>query len=224
MRSMVIVVVCFAFAATASADGMAEVNEWRRRCGLPPFLEDPTLTEFALAKARYRAERNLRDGHRGPKPAATWHEGTGEASPSWGWLTCEMESDFKYAGAGVCVGSDGTRYMVLVCREGSGRALLARQNAPVHNTSYLTPNPPRVGSLATMAAKPCPHAVLGARASFRDQANRNFMKRRFGRDAALINPRRSRLRMNLLHLAEAGWQQALLKGRALGGALRSRTR
>ncbi|MEM8671591.1 MAG: CAP domain-containing protein [Planctomycetota bacterium] len=129
---------------TAQADGMDEVNEWRRRTGLPPFIEDPKMTEFAKAKARYRAERGLQNGHQGPKAPSGWHEGTGEATASWGWLTCEMESQFKYAGAGMCVAPDGTRYMVLVCRGGSGRALVPRNNAPVHNTSYLTPKPPRV--------------------------------------------------------------------------------
>lgn len=150
------------FASVVSADGMAEVNEWRRRSGLPPFVEDPEMTKFAIMKARYRAERNLQNGHQGPKPAAPWREGTGEAKPNWGWLTCEMESEFQYAGAGLCVGKDGTRYMVLVCRGGSGRALLSRHNAPIHNTSYLTPNPPRVGQPAQASqrvtvAKPCPH-------------------------------------------------------------------
>ncbi len=127
------------------ADGMDEVNEWRRRTGLPAFIEDPAMTRFAEMKARYRAGRNLRDGHQGPAPPSGWHEGTGEATPSWGWLTCESESDFRHAGAAVCVGVDGTRFMVLVCRDGSGRALVSRNCAPVHNTSPLTPNPPRVG-------------------------------------------------------------------------------
>ena len=139
-------VMCVLSIGTAFADGMAEVNEWRRRSGLPPFIEDPQMTAFATSKARYRAERGLQNGHQGPKPPAGWHEGTGEATASWGWLTCEMESQFKYAGAGICVGADGKRYMVLVCRDGSGRALVSRNNSPVHNTSHLTPNPPRVGS------------------------------------------------------------------------------
>ena len=155
MRLAALATIIVTLVATVNADGMAEVNEWRRRSGLPPFVEDPRMTEFAKMKARYRAERNLRDGHQGPKAPAGWHEGTGEATSSWGWLTCEMESDFKYAGAGLCVGRDGTRYMVLVCRGGSGRALVPRQNSPVHNTSHLTPNPPRVGAIAA-TPQPCP--------------------------------------------------------------------
>ena len=153
------VLFCGLMIQAVQADGMAEVNEWRRRTGLPPFIEDPKMTEFAKAKARYRAERDLQNGHQGPKPPSNWHEGTGEATASWGWLTCEMESEFKYAGAGICVGPNGTRYMVLVCRDGSGRALVSRNNSPVHNTSHLSPNPPRVDKKIVAKSsrpKPCP--------------------------------------------------------------------
>ena len=144
----------------AHADGMDEVNEWRRRTGLPRFVEDPAMTRFAEMKARHRAQHNLRDGHQGPKPPSGWHEGTGEAQPSWGWLTCESESDYRYAGAAVCVGVDGTRFMVLVCREGSGRALVSRHKSPVHNTSRLTPNPARiVANVAKLAAATLPAAA-----------------------------------------------------------------
>ncbi len=159
MRFLLLATALVGVTSIAYGDGFDEINEWRKRCGLKPFIEDPKMTEFAAKKARYRAERNLRDGHQGPKPPAGWHEGTGEAKPFWGWLTCESESDFRYAGAAMCVGSDGTRYMVLVCREGTGRALISRNNAPVHNTSFMTPDPPRVGdataaSVASVSARP----------------------------------------------------------------------
>ncbi len=145
MRWMLSMIIVLTTQAIVSADAIDEVNEWRKRSGLPLFIEDPAMTKFATMKARYRAERNLRDGHQGPRPPAGWHEGTGEAYATWGWLTCETESEFMYAGAGICVGRDGTRFMVLVCRDGSGRALLPREDSPVHNTSHLTRNPPRVG-------------------------------------------------------------------------------
>jgi hypothetical protein len=156
MRWLLLLTVCLTNFMAVRADGMAEVNEWRRRSGLRPFTADPEMTRFAEMKARYRAEANLRNGHQGPSAPAGWHEGTGEATASWGWLTCEMESDFQYAGAGICVGNDGTRFMVLVCRGGSGRALLSRHNSPVHNTSHLTPDPPRVGIALARVGKPCP--------------------------------------------------------------------
>lgn len=156
MRFLLLTVISFLSIGSLRGDGFAEVNEWRRRAGLPAFVEDPQMTAFAQAKAKYRAERGLQNGHQGPKPPAGWREGTGEATSTWGWLTCEMESDFRYAGAGVCVGKDGKRYMVLVCRGGSGRALISRNNAPVHNTSYLTPDPPRVGVSPAGNAVRCP--------------------------------------------------------------------
>ena len=160
MKYLIAMLMIAALAPSLWADGMDEVNEWRRRNGLQPFIEDPAMTKFALMKARYRAERNLQNGHQGPRAPTGWHEGTGEAAPSWGWLTCEMEGDFQYAGAGMCVGRNGERFMVLVCRGGSGRALLPRNQVPVHNTSHLTPDPPRVdsGSIPVrQAAKPCPN-------------------------------------------------------------------
>ena len=167
MRFLLLVVMSVASFSAVHADAMAEVNEWRRRSGLRPFIEDPSMTQFAEMKARYRAERHLRDGHQGPSAPPGWHEGTGEAAASWGWLTCEMESDFQYAGASMCVGSDGTRYMVLVCRGGSGRALLARNHAPVHKTSHLSPNPPRVGTPSTVTHSGAAQDTSLGAASFR---------------------------------------------------------
>ena len=73
MRFAWMVAVLLVAGASVYADGMDEVNEWRRRSGLKPFIEDPSMTKFAEMKARYRAERNLRDGHQGPKPPLSWH-------------------------------------------------------------------------------------------------------------------------------------------------------
>lgn len=162
MRFLMLSIALITFVENSAGDAMDEVNEWRRRSGLRPFIEDPAMTQFAQQKARYRAANHLRNGHQGPRPPAGWHEGTGEATANWGWLTCEMESDYTYAGAGVCVGRDGTRYMVLVCRDGSGRALLPRQGAPVHSTSHLTPHPPTVDRPASPAA-----TVVGSSAPLR---------------------------------------------------------
>ena len=105
MRIATLVAILLSINTMVLGDGMDEVNEWRRKSGLPPFVEDAEMTKFARMKARYRAERNLQDGHQGPKPPTSWHEGTGEATPEWGWLTCEMESDFKYAGAAFVCGA-----------------------------------------------------------------------------------------------------------------------
>ena len=137
--------------------GMDEVNEWRRRVGLPTFIEDPAMTRFAEYKARFRAERGLKDGHAGPRPSdPSWREGTGEAEAWFGWLTCVMEESATHAGAGMCVGHDGERYMVLYVRGGTGQALIPRHNIPTHRTSYLTPNPPSVHDRAEVKPETAP--------------------------------------------------------------------
>lgn len=138
----------------AIADGNAELAEWRRRVGLPRFTVDANLTRFAQMKAEYRAKRGLKDGHQGPRNPPGTREGCGEASAHWGLLVCSMEEDFTHAGVGIAIGGDGERYMVAVFRGGSGRALIPRQNIPIHNTSYLTPNPPRMGWAVSRSVRP----------------------------------------------------------------------
>ena len=125
-------------ASVAYADGWAEFCEWRRRMGLPQVQQDPQMMAFAQQKANYQASR-LISGHAGPRVRPGWREGTGNATASWGWLTCCMEEDAQYGGAGMAYGMDGQRYMVLVLRGGSGRALRRRQNLPTFNTSHLSP-------------------------------------------------------------------------------------
>lgn len=136
-------------------DGFDEVQEWRRRTGLPLFKEDPKMTKFAKMKASFRAERNLQNSHTGPKPQAGWVEGTGEAKPMWGWLTCAIEDDYTHAGAGLVVGSNGVRYMVFVGRGGTGRPLISSHNIPTYDTSYLTKNPEKVKSPVVIKQR-CP--------------------------------------------------------------------
>ena len=121
-----------------------EVNAWRRHNGLPEFIEDDKLTEFAQMKSEYRALRGLKNGHQGPEHPNGTTEGTGEATADWGWLTCAMEDSSTHAGAGVCVGWDDERYMVLVVRP-PGRRLV--RNVKPLDTSYLTPNPVHVRDL-----------------------------------------------------------------------------
>ena len=125
----------------AAADAWDEFCEWRRRVGLPQVQKDPAMMKFAQDKANYRAYYGLQNGHQGPKQPYSWREGTGEATATWGFLTCCMEEDATHGGAGLCIGKDGQRYMVLVLRGGSGQALISRHQIPVHNTSYLTPKP-----------------------------------------------------------------------------------
>ena len=138
-----LIISCALFQSIIYADAWDEVCEWRRRAGLPQMKEDPALTKFAMMKARYRAERGLKDGHQGPKCPKGCTEGTGEAKPSWGILTCLLETDAQTGGAGLCIGRDGERYMVLVVR-GHTKHLINPNKIPVFNTSYLTPNPPSI--------------------------------------------------------------------------------
>ena len=129
--------------STASASGLEEVNLWRTKNGLPPFEEDKKLTAAAQKKAEYRAARLLKDGHQGPTCPAGCREGTGEAKPEWGWLTCVMEETGTKAGAGVAIGADGERYMVLIVRGIHGHAPQGRQVRPLR-TAHLTPDAPRI--------------------------------------------------------------------------------
>ncbi|MDM4015169.1 CAP domain-containing protein [Roseiconus lacunae] len=115
-----------------------EVNAWRRGAGLPQIAEDPAMTAFAQKKAEYRAARGLKNGHQGPSVPAGWTEGCGEATASWGWLTCATECDFQYGGAGIAIGRDGERYMVFVGRGGSGRALINPNRYPIIKTAHLS--------------------------------------------------------------------------------------
>ena len=140
MKSLFFLTV-FLFPQIVLASGMDEVNYWRTRNGLYPFAEDPSLTAFAQMKAEYRAQRMMKNSHDGPRWPKGCREGTGEATADWGWLTCCMEENGQVAGAGVAIGPDGERYMVLVVRGETGRQLIRNVN-PLR-TAHLTPNPPR---------------------------------------------------------------------------------
>lgn len=135
--------------STAGASAMEEVNYWRAKNGLAPLQEVAWMSEFAQRKAEWRAARLAQNGHQGPACPAGCREGTGEASPSWGWLTCCQEESGRYAGAGVAIGADGQRYMVLVIHGAQGSAPRGRSmggggSLRVLNTSRLTPDAPRV--------------------------------------------------------------------------------
>ena len=136
------------FASTASASALKEVNHWRTQNGLEPFNEVPWMTKFAQRKAEWRAARLAQNGHQGPPCPAGCREGTGEATPNWGWLTCCQEENGKWAGAGVAIGADGQRYMVLVIYGTQSTAPKGRQiggrgaRLRIINTSSLTPDAP----------------------------------------------------------------------------------
>ena len=134
-------------ASIAQATAIEEVNYWRERNGLPLFQEVSWMTAAAQRKAEYRAARLLKDSHQGPKCPAGCREGTGEATPWWGWWTCCMEETGRYAGAGVALGSDGERYMVLIVYGIHGRAPIGRRIRPL-SISHLTPHLPIIPLLS----------------------------------------------------------------------------
>ena len=135
------IVIVLTLSMAANAGALDEVNLWRSKNGLSTLAEDKELTLFAQHKSEYRAARLLKDNHHGPRHPEGCREGTGEAHPSWGWLTCVMEETGKYAGAGVAIGVDGERYMVLVMRGPRGYAPRGRQVKPL-STAHLTPDAP----------------------------------------------------------------------------------
>ena len=145
MRSLLIF---FMLATVANATALDEVNHWRTKNGLNALTEDPALTKFAQKKAEYRAARLLKNGHQGPRCPAGCREGCGEAKPFWGWLTCCMEETGNEAGAGVAVGEDGERCMVLIMKGTKGHAPRGRKighkgcSLKIINTSHLTPDAP----------------------------------------------------------------------------------
>ncbi|MEM8864130.1 MAG: hypothetical protein AAGF31_01130 [Planctomycetota bacterium] len=142
--------VAMLLASSASATALEEVNYWRTKNGLQPFKEVPWMTEFAQRKAEWRAARLAQNGHQGPPCPAGCREGTGEATPDWGWLTCCQEETGTWAGAGVAIGADGQRYMVLVIHGTQGQTPRGRQiggagaRLRIIKTSSLTPDAPIV--------------------------------------------------------------------------------
>jgi hypothetical protein len=124
--------------------GWNEFCAWREIVGLPRVEYDKNMAAYAQIKAEQRARERLKDGHDGHPCPPSWREGTGEAKPMWGWLTCCQEEDAEYGGCGMCVGLDEDRYMVLLLRGGTGKALIPRDNIPIHDTSSMNPDPPRI--------------------------------------------------------------------------------
>lgn len=179
--------------SVAGATAMEEVNSWRTQNGLPAFQEDAALTEFAQRKAEWRAQRLAQNGHQGPPCPGGCREGCGEATPSWGWLTCCQEETGEYAGAGVAIGRDGQRYMVLVVRGTQGSAPKGRQiggrgaRMRIINTSHLTPDAPRVDAAGNVTVPIVRSEEQGARSERvvakpidRDERMKWWREARFG--------------------------------------------
>lgn len=100
---------------------IAEVNAARAARGLPPFIEDASLTRAAQAAATYRASA-LIEGHTGndfqflPAGATAAAAGCAAWEPSLGWGACCTYENWRVAGAAVVTGRNGKRFMHLFVR------------------------------------------------------------------------------------------------------------
>ena len=121
---------------TGSDDALDEVNAYRAKRGLAPFLHDPQLTQAALTAAKTRAS-HLWAGHLQsdfaclPPGAHADSAGCGALEDSWGWGTCCADDNYSHAGAAWVRGSDGKRYMHLFVRNGEAVAHTTKQQPEV---------------------------------------------------------------------------------------------
>lgn len=110
-----------------AVNATAEVNAFRERKWLDPFIEDPCLVEAAKAIALRRAQQRIK-GHtsndfNGLEPGCKADAaGCAALEPDWGWHSCCDSEPWKYGGAAVVIGDDGLRYMQLFVREETGGA------------------------------------------------------------------------------------------------------
>lgn len=115
-----------ALSAYGADEALAEVNAYRAKRGLKPFIEDPGLTAAAKGAADYRARFHLfghTEGGMGDfrfVPAGTKADAAGCAAypARYGWMSCCADDNYTYAGAAWALGSDGKRYMHLFVRGG----------------------------------------------------------------------------------------------------------
>ena len=128
---------------SAQGEAFDELTAQRRNFGLPPLTRDAELMEFAQMKAEWQASHHItvqngHNGHEGPRmPGCS--EGTGQLAPHWGWGSCLMRAGGSpRAGAGVALGTDGRRYMVLIIRGVNRREINGHRN--LIETAYMTPN------------------------------------------------------------------------------------
>lgn len=124
MRTLLLLLLLCVAAPVVAAEpveALAEVNTYRARRGLRPFVLSPGLTRAAKACAKYRADR-LMEGHTRndfayvPGNTYATAAGCGAAMDHWGWLTCCAAGHYRVAGAAWCRGRDGQRYMHLFVR------------------------------------------------------------------------------------------------------------
>ncbi len=115
LKMLIVLVIGLVFVpqAFAAHDALDEVNAWRSKRGLRPFMRHVRLSETAATCADYRAAK-LIEGHPSqPMFPVYATEGCGAADDHWGWLSCCQDENWQYAGAAWTRGRDGQRYMTL---------------------------------------------------------------------------------------------------------------
>ena len=96
-----------------AGSAIAEVNAIRARSGLPPFIEDASLSAVAYQKASIQANRGAM-GHPGGSMGGARYEGVGMGPQ---FIACYLRSNVgQYAGAATVRGANGQRYHCLLIR------------------------------------------------------------------------------------------------------------
>jgi len=118
---LIVVSILFTYPAQAAEDALDEVNQFRTRLGLHPFVRDESLSRAAAACADFRAKR-LIDGHTSsdfeflPEGSSADAAGCAAWPPELGWGSCCSRENWRYGGAAWAMGRDGQRYMHLFVR------------------------------------------------------------------------------------------------------------
>ena len=100
-------------AVSNAGSAIAEANTLRIQRGLPPFIEDPSLSAVAYNKASIQANAGQMY-HPGGSMGGARYEGVGMGQQ---FLTCYLYSNVgQYAGAATVVGRNGQRYHCLLVK------------------------------------------------------------------------------------------------------------
>jgi hypothetical protein len=124
-----------------------EVNAYRAKKGLRPFVEDPGLTQAAMATADYRAARHMFGHTTGgagdfrflPHGVRADSAGCAAYPPRYGWMSCDADDNYQYAGAAWTMGDDGKRYMHLFVRGKIGSS-----STPARSSGFYAAAPRRI--------------------------------------------------------------------------------
>lgn len=128
MVRSVLVLLALTPALEAQDNALARVNQQRAARGLPPFMEDPALTQAAQAAASYRARFRMFGHVTGGMgdfqflPPGTHADAAGCAAypDHYGFMACAVYENYQYAGAASVPGPDGKMYHHLFVRGGGG--------------------------------------------------------------------------------------------------------